>query len=427
MTLDPSLPDRRVSSRVEVIVMGWWKQEGSKFERCKTLDLSMDGALLVLDRPLVEGTKFELHLDMEADWQIPFDAEVLWQRPIFYGKQQLTAVKHRFQKSQDRSMFGLWCQRQLANLSSSARSHLDPVVLSSRKPDIVPTIEPAPKISLIESGWKRTFSHLTAKIPWFEVDPLPHERRSEARGQVGLTVDLESEAGSWKADFLNVSQSGVSLFIPFCQSSGSQALRLVTGSKVELSLSESNLLLGASRCSAQVVWTHKAEREGDEDVTGLVVGLCFPDKKVAARSFVRDLLRRINYNPRQVRSEMRFPREIKVLVQFDGEDRVKGETIDISTGGAQIQLPGVFETPQNVTVHLDLSLRKGVLRQVALSSRLLRHAVDKQGRNCYAVAFRKGQTQEQIELSRWLAVQLPMQGLSELIPNFSKGRSGDDE
>lgn len=426
MSRSKKADERRISGRVEEILTGWWKQNDGKFERCKTLDVSLEGALVVLDRLVEENSEFELHLDMEADWSVPFDAHVLWQRPIFFGKQQLTAVKYRFRRSEDRSMFGLWLQRQLSKEEGSSEDYLAPVVLNEQKTEVKPVIEPAPRVNLVESRWRKTLSQLTAKIPWTESEHVPSERRTEARGQVGLTVLLESEEGIARADFLNVSLSGAGLFMP--KDEEGDLLTLEVGELVDLVVPESNLLLGANRCKAEVVWQHKAELYGEVKKMGCVIGLRFSGQPSQTKqTFVGDLLRRINYNLRQVRSELRFPRELPVVVILDTGERVKGSSIDISAGGARIHLGSPVTTPANVTILLDLGETEDLVKQVTLSSRLLRSTVDNDGRTCYAVAFRKGQTAEHVELSRWLARQLPVQGLKELVPNFSKVQMGDIE
>lgn len=422
--------DRRVAGRVEAILPGWWKLGEGKFQRCKTLDVSVEGALVVLDSVVPEGTQFALHLDVEADWSMPLLAEVLWQRPIFFGKQQLTSVKYRFKKPEDHSMFGLWIQRRLQENKGPRKEHTKPVVLSTApKQELQPSIERAPQISRVESKWKQRLSHLTAKIPWIETDELPSERRMEARGQVGLRVNLEWEGESYSAEFLNVSLSGAGLFLPQLEPSGQKKLALTKGIVLDICLPESQFLLGASRCPAEIVWCFRAKQEGvDENRSGYVVGMRFASKpSVTRRSFVGDLLKRINYNVRQVRSELRFPREVPALVHLPGGERVEGKTLDISAGGASILLPADIKTPCDVALELRLSEERGKVRQVSLSSRLLRSTVDNQGRTCYAVAFRKGQGGEHLELSRWLASLLPVQGLRELIPNFSKSRMGELE
>lgn len=426
--------DRRISARVEEILTGWYRLQGGKFVRCKTLDLSLHGALLVLDSQVADGTEFELHLDMDAEWSVGLDAEVLWQRPIFFGKQQLTSVKYDFKKSQDRSMFGLWLQRRISSDAGGKEKHTAPVVLSEPKPELQPSIERAPRLNLVESRWKRTLSQLTAKIPWTDTEPLPQERRREARGQVGLRVSLEGEGVRYLAEFLNVSLSGAGLFLPAPEkNSGGKLLRsgprfqLDEGQSVELVLPESSILIGGSRCKAEIVWKHKAELKGAEEHSGLVLGLKFPKPAQTRRSFVGDLLKRLNYNVRQVRSELRFPREVPVLVTLPGGEEHDGTTLDISLGGARICLSVEVATPCNVTISLELGIEGEEMCRITLSSRLLRSTVDKYGRTCYAVAFRKGQSQEHLELSRWLAGQLPMQGLGELIPNFTKGRVGEEE
>lgn len=420
--------ERRVAERVEAILEGWWKLGEGRFRRCKTLDVSLEGALIVLDAAIPEGTKFALHLDVEADWSMPLEATVLWQRPIFFGKQQLTSVKHRFLKSADRSMFGLWLQRKIRSGDGPKIDPTEPVVLSEPKPEVLPAIELAPQVARVESKWKRTLSHLTAKIPWIEVEPVPQERRVEARGQVGLNVVLEWEGESWPAQFLNVGLSGAGLFVPVKDGEHSKWPPLSLKPALDICLPESQLLLGASRCPAEVVWSYRAELHDEESRSGLAVGLKFTTRPSATkRTFVGDLLKRINYNVRQVRSELRFPCELQVFISLPDGDRVEGHTFDISTGGASIRLPVVLPTPYDVALTLDLGGGDRRVRLITLSSRLLRRTVDNEGRNCYAVAFRKGQGGENLELSRWLASLLPVQGLPELIPNFSKVRMGEIE
>ncbi len=416
--------DRRISGRVEEIVSGWWRQPGGKFEKCKTLDLSMDGALIVVNRLLDEGLDFELHLDMESEWSAAFDAKVLWQRPIFFGKQQLTAVKYRFKKSEDRSHFGLWLQRRLALEKKPGEKITDPVVLNEPKPTVEPSIEPAPRLSLRESRWKKTFSQLAAKVPWTEPQSVPGERRKEPRGQVGLTVVFERGGEHWRAEFLNVGMSGVCLFVPRVADGDEGLPALKKDEVVELVLPELNLLVGRNRCPATVVWKKSAELERDKRQTGLVLGLQFATPTEVKKSFVGDLLKRINYSLRQARSEVRITRFLPVVVTIE-KTRYEGVTTDISAGGASLILSEELETPQNIhfSVNLEASERKDD-RWVTLSSRLLRCTVDKQGRNCYAVAFRRGQEKELTELSRWLAQQLGSGDISELIPNFSASQKG---
>lgn len=420
--------ERRVSARIEVILEGWWKLGEGRFQRCKTLDVSLDGALIVLDSTIEDGTKFALHLDVEADWSMPLEAKILWQRPIFFGKQQLTSVTYRFLKTADRSMFGLWLQRKMSETEGPKAVHTNPVVLSAPKPDVHPSLGPAPQISRVESKWRQTLSHLTAKIPWIEAEPVPQERRVESRGQVGLKVRLEWEGETWDAEFLNVGLSGAGMFVPISPDLEKRWAPLAPGVSLDICLPESQILLGGSRCPAQIVWSYKAELKDQESRSGLAVGVRFLSKPpVTRRTFIGDLLKRIDYNVRQVRSELRFPREIPVFLVLPDGDRVEGYTTDISAGGASINLPVELPTPYDIALHLDLGEGSGRVHFVKLSSRLLRRVVDKDGRTCYAVAFRKGQGGEYLELSRWLASLLPVQGLRELIPNFSKVRMGEIE
>ena len=381
----------------------------------------MDGALVVLDSELEDDTAFEIHLDMDAEWSVAFNATVLWQRPIFFGRQQLTAVNYRFQQASDRSMFGLWMQRKLkSDVKRGLQEHLAPVVLSSpRAKSEEPVLEVAPKVQLVESPWKKVLGNLTAKIPWFDSDPLPQERRRESRGQVGLSLSLETETEIAPSELLNVSLSGICIFVPY-------KLELEQGQRAELVISNKSLLLGGRRCKADVVWYQRAE--GPEGSTGYVVGMRFADSaQTVKKSFVGDLLKRINYNVRQVRSELRFPRKLPVRVEIAGGEPVEGHSLDISAGGLSIALQEQLEVPCNAIIKIKLLNKKKDPVIVSLSSRLLRRLVDNDDRNCYAVAFRKGQSQERLELSRWLADQLRMQDLDELIPEYAGTDEGASE
>lgn len=412
---------------------GWWRRDGEKFRRCKTLDVSMDGALVVLDTELEDETAFEIHLDMDAEWSVALNAVVLWQRPIFFGRQQLTAVNYRFQQASDHSMFGLWMQRKLkSDAKKGLQEHLAPVVLSSPKPKTEePVLETAPKIQFVESPWKKVLGNLTAKIPWFDSEPLPQERRRESRGQVGLSLSLETETEIAPSELLNISLSGICIFVPYPETrnalfSSEPKLELSENQRVELVVSNKSLLLGGRRCKADIVWYQRAE--GPEGTMGYVVGMRFAESSpTVKKSFVGDLLKRINYNVRQVRSELRFPRRLPARVEVSGLEPFEGYTLDISAGGVSIILTQHLETPCNAVVKLKLAARKKDSNIVSLSSRLLRVTVDNEGRNCYAVAFRKGQSQERLQLSRWLADQLRMQDLDELIPEYVGTEEGASE
>lgn len=423
--------DRRVSTRVEEILNGWWRLPGEKFRRCKTLDVSLEGALLVMDSELGEDTRFELHLDMDAEWSVALNGTVLWQRPIFFGKQQLTAVSYRFQQSSDQSMFGLWMQRKLkTELRKGLQEHLAPLALPTQGTSEEHVLEPAPRIQFLESPWKRLLGSLTAKIPWIESEPLPQERRRESRGEVGLSVSLETESEIVNAEFLNVSLSGVCVYVPDPDSTGGMfsgsRLEVLEGQRMELVVSRKSMLLGARRCKAEVVWRLRAE--GPEKTSGMVAGLRFTDSpNTVKHSFVGDLLKRINYNVRQARSELRFPRRLPVKVEIAGQSVIEGHTLDISAGGASLLLSQELEVPCNAVVRVELVSKGRPVGVVGLSSRLLRYTVDNEGRNCYAVAFRKGQHQERIKLLRWLANQLRMQELDELIPEFEGATDGMSE
>lgn len=417
--------ERRVSGRVEEILHGWWRiSEDEKFQRCRSLDLSMDGALIVLDTLVEPNTKFALHLDIEDDWSMELAAEALWQRPIFFGKQQLTAVRYRFHKTEDRSMFGLWLQKKLVK-KRGVKSHLAPTQVTIAKTDSDEVVlGEVPKIELVEDFWRKALSQMTSKIPWLEGEAVPNDRRSEARAQVGLTLRLEFPKHGVPVELLNVSLSGASVFVADDEvKSGPKGLNSSLkrpGKEADLVLCERSLLIGGRRCPVETVWSQDA-RKGDADATpGRVLGLRIRCQPLTTRkTFVGDLLRRLNYNHKQVRSELRFPSVLPVVVSLGKGVEIRGETVDLGAGGARLKLLGEVPVPGSASVRLTLPKGPGQVYQISLSVRVLRKVSDEKGDQCYTVAFRKGQMESHLELSRWLARRMRVQNLDELVPELN--------
>lgn len=410
--------------RVEAILGGWWKRRNEKFRRCRTMDLGIEEGVIVLDALAEEGEEFELHLDVEAEWSVKLRAKALSSRPIFFGKQHLTKISYRFVKSGDRSMFGLWLQKQLADKTVGGKEYLKPVARNPERQGEEPELVPGPRLTFIEDRWRRALASLKAKIPWKEAAPVPDDRRSEHRGQIGLALTLLSTDYRYPAELLNVSWSGACIFIE--SSAVGRKAWPVPGQKADLVVPDSSLLIGSRRCTVELIWSEEARVADCEEQHGRAYGLRFagrgPETK---RTFIGDLLRRLRYDPRQVRKELRFPLNVAVTVQLAGGEERRGKTLDLSVGGARLLLDKPVETPSDGLLEISLPGRQKVL----MSMRFLREVPTSSGGFCYAVAFRKAQPEAHLKLSRWLATRMRVQTLQELEPVLepSKGSGAADE
>jgi c-di-GMP-binding flagellar brake protein YcgR len=151
---------------------------------------------------------------------------------------------------------------------------------------------------------------------------------------------------------------------------------------------------------------------------GRAFGLRFVGRGPAIkRTFMGDLLRRLRYDPRQVRKELRFPLSVPVKVRAQGEELL-GKTLDLSAGGARFLLPSPVETPSDGFAELTLPEAPGKSQVIELSLRFLREVPGPDGGYCYAVAFRRAQPQAHLKLSRWLATRMRVQTLTELVPEL---------
>lgn len=410
---EPIVLDESVSGgpgRVDAILGGWWKRGKEKFRRCRTMDLGIEEGVIVLDALLPEGEEFELHLDVEAEWSVKLKATVLSSRPIFFGQQHLTKVHYRFIKSGDRSMFALWLQKQLADKTLGGKEYLKPVARNPARQGEEPELKPGPRLAFVQDRWRRALASLKAKIPWRHAVPVPDDRRTEHRAPVGLELTLLSPDYRYPAELLNVSWSGACIFLE--ASALSRKLWPAAGQKAELVVSDSSLLMGSRRCPVELLWSEEARVVDNEQQRGRAYGLKFvgrgPETK---RTFIGDLLRRLRYDPRQVRKELRFPIQLPVTVTSAGEDR-RGRTLDLSAGGARLLLQREVETPSDGLLQLELPGRQ----TISLSIRFLREVPNSEGEYCYAVVFRKAQPEAHLKLSRWLATRMRVQTLQELGP-----------
>ena len=176
--------------------------------------MSLQGALLVVDRLFApEEKRFELHLDLDADWQIALFAEPLWQRPIFFGKQFLTAVTYKFKSPQDKSMFGLWVQRSKTS-DGERPDYLEaprPVATAS-KASLEQELRTPPAVVPRTQRWRQLLANVRAVVPWVDEEKLLKCRRREPRIPVGLCLTLIHEQQTLPVELLNISRHGLRIY-----------------------------------------------------------------------------------------------------------------------------------------------------------------------------------------------------------------------
>ncbi len=416
--------------RVETILGGWWRIGDDKFHRCRTMDVSLDGGLIVVESPLEIGQKVELHLDVDTELSIHLEAQVLSQRPIFFGKQFLTGVTYQFLKASDRSMFGLWIQRQLASEIVDGKSYLQPARPNPERQGVDPGFGSSLRLTYPESPWKLLVSRFTAMIPWVETEGLPDERRAEHRGQVGMELTLDVDGRSFPCELLNVSLSGAALFLRTTTlteiSKGENWPGTGRTSQGNLVVPRDSLLIGGRRCGVKVVWRLAAETVSEGSDTGRAYGLQFVEPPTKVRkTFVGDLLRRIDYDPRQVRSELRFPVTISVTLVEDGQSQeIAGKTVDLGVGGALVSFSEPVKVPGGGIMTLVLPRAGAESVSLTMSVRVLRQTKSSETADeastsaIYGLAFRKGQGEARLKLSRWLTGRMRVQTLQELFPDM---------
>ncbi len=370
--------DRRIFPRVDHVVHGWYRIGDEKFRRCKTLDVSLQGSLLVLDQSFEEGSRFELHLDLDADWQIDLEADLLWQRPIFFGKQFLTAVRYRFRCPKDKSMFGLWVQREKAHCQEKP-DYLEP--LKSESSNELHQLEAPPETVVKVQRWKQLLRDVTTQVPWVDEEKVLQCRRGEPRVPVGMKLGLVSKSARLPAQLLNVSGAGLRIL-------------LEPTAKVprtfELVVSDDTLLVGRRRLSCRLVW--KLPSDDGQLVCGLEVT---DSEERREQSWLGDLLKRLNYRLVADRQALRLPRRIPVTIKAMGGAVVtQGHTLDIGLGGMKVRVDGELEIGSQVQVNLEYD---------ELPIHLLARVLHRDEKGAYGLSFFKGGTENHLRLSRLLS------------------------
>ena len=102
--------NRRIFPRAEGEYLAWFQIPGQAFEQCVALDIGLDGACLLLPRPLQGEEPFEVEFQLAADWMVRAKATLLWQRN--QSDLVLAGIRYRPIRSADRSLIGPWVHRQ---------------------------------------------------------------------------------------------------------------------------------------------------------------------------------------------------------------------------------------------------------------------------------------------------------------------------
>ncbi|MGE0488258.1 MAG: PilZ domain-containing protein [Vulcanimicrobiota bacterium] len=383
-----SSENRRLFPRVEHVVHGWYRLGQEKFRRCKTLDMSLQGALLVVDHLFApEEKRFELHLDLDADWQIALFAEPLWQRPIFFGKQFLTAVTYKFKNSQDKSMFGLWVQRSKTS-DGERPDYLEPPRTSpmASKSSFEEELHVPSKVVTRTQRWRQLLANVRAVVPWVDEEKLLKCRRREPRIPVGMRLRLLHDGQQTSVELLNISRHGLRVYVEQPSKLRNEAV---------LILDEDSLLVGRRRLKVTRLWDLETERSGR--VFGM--GLAEP-AEVVDQSWLGDLLRRLQYDLVEPRQALRLP--VSVPVRVLAEDReilADGETVDIGLGGALLEVDAALPVGNTVVV----SMCDGEEINFDLLARVLHQDASQGVGFRYGVAFFKGRSQSHLQLSRALS------------------------
>ena len=311
--------ERRNFPRVETIVHGWYRLKGHDLKRCKTMDVSERGCLLLVEEELETEMQFELYLDFESDWEVELVATVLWQRKVFYGSQIITAVSYDFVRSGDKSLLGVWLRKRIDPEQSSDYSHLAPkdakAPLELQKPmPVEPELE----------RWRSLFQTLKSKLRWLPSRPILKNRREYPRIPLGMELRTEWKGKKHPAQLLDISAYGLRVH--------------VTGGPIGREplvwVPKDTLLIGRRRLATRCVWTLPSTSGGE--IAGLTV--IETEDQLDASWFI-DLLRRADYYKHQPRTAIRVPLRVPVLVEdSDGQEMARGETLDLGVGGALLQL-----------------------------------------------------------------------------------------
>lgn len=365
--------ERRNFPRVEMIVHGWYRCLGQELTRCKTMDVSERGCLLLVEEELEEGGQFELYLDFEADWEVELLATVLWQRKVFYGRQIITAVSYDFARSGDKSLLGVWLRKRIDPELSKDYRHLAP-----KDPNApLNTHAPLP-VEPEMDRWRELFRSLRSKLPWLSTRPVLKSRRAFPRVPVGLDLAVEEQGKKREAQLLDVSAGGLRIH-----------LQDPVGKNPVVWVPKRTLLIGRRRLSTRCCWQMPSTAGGQ--IVGLEV---IEDEDDLEASWFTDLLRRLDYYNYQPRTAIRVPLTVKaVLFDKSGQEVAGGNTLDLGVGGALLQLDR--DLPKYEMFSLVLEAPE---KPVRLAAQIVHRHETEEGVRLSA-SFSPGDTEDHLRLS----------------------------
>lgn len=104
--------EQRGYPRVTGPIPGWYRPPWTTdYRRCSALDISPGGSLLGLEAGVEVGVSFELSLEMDEDWTLDTEVEVLRSEPAFQGYRHAVAVRFNLLAPGDRNWLPVWCRR----------------------------------------------------------------------------------------------------------------------------------------------------------------------------------------------------------------------------------------------------------------------------------------------------------------------------
>lgn len=104
--------ERRVFHRAHRVLPVWYRHEG-QFRKGCALDLSPGGAALITEVEFKPGDTFEFTIQVELDWEIRAEAEVLWVESAPDKVTHMVGVRFRPERKGDKTLLGPWVQRNI--------------------------------------------------------------------------------------------------------------------------------------------------------------------------------------------------------------------------------------------------------------------------------------------------------------------------
>lgn len=127
--------DRRVFDRAHRVLPVWYRHEGNFRKGC-ALDLSAGGAALITEVRFEPGDRFDFTIQVEVDWEIKAEAEVLWVESAPDGVTHMMGVKFRPERKGDKTLLGPWVKRNVPRKASEKPAPPPPKRVPGPPPDV---------------------------------------------------------------------------------------------------------------------------------------------------------------------------------------------------------------------------------------------------------------------------------------------------